>query len=357
MNNKIRLSYSVWFRAASLIASLVFSFSTSRAEEFWNVRKCGEELSLRGLCVVSDDIIWAGGGKAAVVRSVDGGETWKIIKVPGFESVEFRSIHAWDQNTACIASAGTPAVILRTEDGGATWRELYRNDSPQAFFDAIAFENDQHGMAVSDPVNGRLLIVETEDGGKTWGEIPELRRPMADNGEAAFAASSGCLFMRPGKRAWIGTGGKTPGTDKGRALRFDPELKEWSFSWTNIPRNESSGIFAIHFASDSFGLIVGGDYQNESNGEQAAGWSDDGGVTWHSAHSMPTGFRSSVALRQVDGMFRFISVGPNGTDVSTDGKNWMRRSDTGFHVVRVSPSGKFWAAGSQGRIASSRVPF
>jgi photosystem II stability/assembly factor-like uncharacterized protein len=357
MNNTIHLYVSLWYRVAVLIVVALGSFHTVRAEEFWSVSSCGEDLSLRGLCVVSDEVIWASGGKASVVRSVDGGANWTIMNVPGFEASEFRSIHAWNKDTACIASAGTPAVILRTEDGGSTWRELYRNDSPQAFFDAIAFENDQRGMAVSDPVNGRILIVETDDGGKTWNETPELMRPMADSGEAAFAASSGCLAMRPGNRAWIATGGKNAGTDKSRAFRLEPQLKEWSFSWTNIPRNESSGIFAIYFPSDTFGVIVGGDYKNESNAEQTAGWSDDGGVTWHSAHSMPSGFRSSVAHRVVEGMFRFVAVGPNGTDISKDGKNWSRRSDTGFHVVRVSPSGTFWAAGSQGRIATSKTPF
>jgi photosystem II stability/assembly factor-like uncharacterized protein len=348
--SRMRLFDFASSHCCAVLVLLIGFASNASAYSDWIVSNCGDDVSLRGLCVASDEVIWASGSKGTIVRSVDGGATWSLHRVAGYEMSEFRSIHAWNERQACVASAGTPAVILRTEDGGGSWQEVYRNDSPQAFFDAIAFEGPDHGFVMSDPVDGRFLIVETLDGGKTWRDLPELERPVAENGEAAFAASSGSMVIRSHGEIWIGTGGKTPGTDRGRLLRFDPERKEWNYSWTNLPRNESSGIFALHFGDDRFAVIVGGDYKNESNSEQAAGWSDDGGITWHPAHSMPSGYRSSVWC-WANGDDRFwMTAGPNGTDTSPDGKNWTRASDEGFHVVRCSPTGQFWGAGSKGRI-------
>jgi hypothetical protein len=69
-------------------------------------------------------------------------------------------------------------------------------------------------------------------------------------------------------------------------------------------------------------VVVGGDYTkpDERTGTAAASFTD-GGWTWTAAQTMPHGYRSAVAW---DGTAKeWITVGPNGTDVSTDdGKNW-----------------------------------
>ena len=98
-------------------------------------------------------------------RSTDSGSSWIECGPGNYDQLEFRSIHAWDAQTACIASAGTPAVILQTQDAGLTWRIAYEHASPQAFFDGLKFWDAQRGIAFGDPLDGRLLIVETLDAG------------------------------------------------------------------------------------------------------------------------------------------------------------------------------------------------
>src|SRR5688572_26974251 len=82
----------------------------------------GTKTSLRGLCVVSDKIIWVSGSAGTVGRSVDKGKTWKWITVKGFEKTEFRDIEAFDEKTAIIMGITEPAVILKTTDRGDSWQ-------------------------------------------------------------------------------------------------------------------------------------------------------------------------------------------------------------------------------------------
>src|SRR4051812_32596842 len=80
---------------------------------------CGEgvilkKTSFRGLCVVNDTFIWISGNHGSVGMSGDGGNTFHIRQLKGYERSDFRDIEAFDKNHAVIMSSGTPAVILET---------------------------------------------------------------------------------------------------------------------------------------------------------------------------------------------------------------------------------------------------
>ena len=68
-------------------------------------------------------------------------------------------------------------------------------------------------------------------------------------------------------------------------------------------------------------VIVGGDYLRPDDPAQTAAYSADWGYKWQSAQTPPHGYRSAVAYDAATKTW--ITVGPNGTDISTDdGKNW-----------------------------------
>ncbi len=50
----------------------------------------GSGISLRGLSVVSDEVIWVSGNKGTTGKSMDGGRTWQWNKVFGYELKDFR---------------------------------------------------------------------------------------------------------------------------------------------------------------------------------------------------------------------------------------------------------------------------
>jgi hypothetical protein len=83
----------------------------------------------------------------------------------------------------------------------------------------------------------------------------------------------------------------------------------------------SAGIFSVNFRSDEQGVVVGGDYLKPDNTSGTAAFTADGGQHWSATQTPPHGYRSSVAYYAPTRTW--ITVGPNGTDISTDdGRNW-----------------------------------
>ena len=113
--------------------------------------------SLRGLSVVSEQVAWASGSAGTVLRTTDGGATWTKRSVPQADSLDFRSLQALSAEEAFVLSAGAPALLYHTIDGGTTWQLRYENRRPGIFFDALAFWDTTHGIAMSDPVNGQFV--------------------------------------------------------------------------------------------------------------------------------------------------------------------------------------------------------
>src|SRR5664279_2441109 len=147
----------------------------------------GTKTALRGLSVVNDRVFWVSGSNGTIGESVDSGKTWKWMQVKGFEKTDFRDIEAFDESIAVIMGVGEPAYILRTIDGGETWKLVYLNKTKGMFLDAMEFWNEQSGIVIGDPINGKFFIGRTFNGGNAWQTIPEDKYPVADSGEACFA--------------------------------------------------------------------------------------------------------------------------------------------------------------------------
>jgi photosystem II stability/assembly factor-like uncharacterized protein len=332
------------------------------ANDAWNVRLVDSptDVSLRGLSIASSDVIWACGSQGVVVVSQDGGATWQANKIKGFEELEFRSLHAIDGQTAIIASAGQPAVILKTIDSGVHWSEVYRNDSQHAFIDALVINPNQHGMAFSDPIDGRLLVIRTRDNGDTWSDVSVDRRPATERGEAGFAASNGSLALLNGQRAWIGLGGGTAGPSR---LMWSSDFGDsWNIATVDpISRGPSAGIFAVVFPTTETapgedlraGIALGGDYQQETTSTGNIAITSDGGKHWEAISGRPPrGFRSTGCFLSRVG---YVAAGPSGCESSVDGHDWQPISDVGFHAIRVSSDGSIWGVGAKGRIGQLRI--
>jgi len=295
--------------------------------------------SLRGLSPVSDHVCWASGSGGTWLRTTDGGNTWDHGVIAGLDTVDFRSIQAFDGNIAVVASAGQPAVIFRTENGGKSWEKVYQ-EGPQAFFDGMSFLDGERGFVIGDPVDGLWMILETWDGGKSWKSLENL--PPAEEGEAAFAAS-GSSMIATDENLVFGTGGLVSN------LHFyDFISKSWRKVKTPILQSEASqGVFAI--AKSKSGILgVGGDYtQLDLRDRNAFNYS---GKSFQIPSAAPFGYRSGLAYDLKNGLF--VAVGPSGSDYSTDeGNNWMNFSSTGYHAVKATTDGKsIWSSGSGGRI-------
>lgn len=294
--------------------------------------------SYRGLSVVNDKIIWVSGNNGTVERSINGGETFEVIHVKGFEKNDFRDIEAFDANTAVIMAVSEPAFILRTENGGKDWQTVYQNSNKGMFLDAMDFRG-KNGVVIGDPINGRFFMVTSSDKGKTWQDVAESERPIADSGEACFASSGTNIRMMKRKNSVFITGGLSSHFYKGNKRVKIPILQG----------KQSTGANSVAFMNKKNLIVVGGDFLQKDETDKNCVISNDGGDTWHFPSNPPSGYRSSV---EYINNLTWIACGLNGVDISKDnGETWSKISDQSFHVVRKAKKGNaVYFAGNNGKI-------
>jgi photosystem II stability/assembly factor-like uncharacterized protein len=319
----------------------------------WVAQSSGTSVRLRGVSAVSRSVAWASGDKGTFARTIDGGRTWRSAVVPGAAELDFRDVDAFDAQTAYLLAIGTgeKSRIYKTTDGGEHWVAQFINSNPQAFFDAMAFWDKDHGVALSDPVDGRFLIISTEDGGATWRQMPAAGMPPALKGEGAFAASGTCITVEGKHNVWFGTGGAA----QARVFHSNDRGRSWTVSPTPLLSGRPpTGIFSIAFKDGQRGIVVGGDYEKESEATNNAALTTDGGLTWRLiVDSRPTGYRSCVVYVKGTRQPTLVAVGPNGSDYSLDeGQSWTNMSRTGFHSASFAgATNAGWAVGEKGLIA------
>ncbi|MGA5419954.1 WD40/YVTN/BNR-like repeat-containing protein [Streptomyces lavendulocolor] len=316
----------------------------------WEPRPTGSDARFRGLAAVSRSTAWVAGSKGTVLRTRDGGRTWRDVSPPGAGGLEFRDVEAFDGRRAVVLAIGEgdASRILRTDDGGASWTETFRNPDPRAFYDCVTFFDSRHGLALSDPVDGKYRILSTGDGGRTWKVLPDTGMPAALPGEAAFAASGQCLAASGPRDVWLATGGGATA----RVLHSSDRGLNWTVAASTIPAGDPArGVFALAFRDRAHGIAMGGDYRTGQPSPRAAAVSRDGGRTWRQADTPPAAYRSGVAWLP-HSRSAAVAVGPTGTDLTTDGGRTWRTVDTGsYDTVDCAAGRGCWAAGEKGRVA------
>jgi photosystem II stability/assembly factor-like uncharacterized protein len=336
--------------AGFLLASVLFA--SERAEAQWRQQSSGTSADLRGLSAVSATVAWASGTRGTFTRTTDAGATWQAGAVAGAEALDFRDVDAFDAKTAYLLSIGKgdSSRIYKTTDGGNSWRLQFTSRDPEAFFDAMAFWDRDHGIAFSDPVGGRFLVITTDDGGATWNHTPAENIPPAIAGEGAFAASGTCIAVEGKNNVWFATGGMAA-----RVFRSTDRGRTWSVARTPLISGiESAGIFSIAFRDGVNGIIVGGDYKKPNEAKDSVAATTDGGRTWKLiARTYPAGYRSAVAYVPGARGAALVAVGSSGSDQSVDGGvNWTSLDKENYNSVSFAGATRAgWAAGPSGRVA------
>lgn len=331
-----------------LIVVTTFSLSANVFSQ-WVKQTVNTTASFRGLSVVNEKVVWASGTGGTVIRTIDGGTTWKVFSVPDAAKLDFRDIEAFDANTAYILSIGNgdSSRIYKTNDGGETWKLQFRNEDPKAFFDAIACWDKGNCIAMSDPVDGHYLLISTVNGGDKWERIVSNQMAAAIDGEAAFAASGTCLITQGKTNAFIVSGGKDS-----HVFRSTDRGKTWTSAKSPIISGPSgAGIFSIAMWDAKNGVIVGGNYEKPGEAGGTLGSTDDSGVTWKPGKGL-SGYRSGVAFIDAG---TIVAVGTNGSDMSSDGgKTWKNLDKLDYNSVQANGKKAVWAVGPKGHVAKMK---
>lgn len=328
-----------------LIFIFLMLFTITNAQ--WQKQNVDTKASLRGLSVVNSNVIWASGSSGTVLRTVDGGKNWQVIKVPDAEKLDFRDIEAFDTETAYILSIGEgeSSRIYKTIDGGKTWQLKLKVENPKVFLDAFAFWDSRSGIVMSDPVDGKFLIYLTYDGWETKQKVSE-KIPMATDGEAAFAASGTCLIIQGRSNVFLVSGGNNARVFQSKSVQL---FNDWTVSDTPFVKGTAgSGIFSIAMRDAKNGVIVGGNYEKPNDITNNLAFTKDGGKTWELSKGL-SGYRSGVTY--VDKK-TILAVGSSGSDLTTDGgKTWTNLDKENYNAVQAKSKNAIWAVGAGGLVS------
>ena len=310
------------------------------------------KVSFRGLCVLDDKVIWVSGSRGCVARSIDGGITFDLMSIPGYDSTQFRDIEAFDQNTAIVMSSGSPGVILKTYNGGLNWIKVFEDKRPNIFLDAMDFWNPEEGMVIGDPLDERFVLFRTSDGGNTWHAVDTSMRPWAIPGESLFAASGTCFRCMPKHSIGFVTGGS-----KSYFHWLQIDKKYQRFELKSMPSGSPScGAFSFDYNKRNI-VIVGGDYSKDTLRTKQAIYSynySENGLELLNLKPFYSNYRSCITLSENG---NFYTCGTKGIDrnhvdkTTTISSNKTIVNLLSWNVIQKAKKGKILVvAGNKGMI-------
>ena len=238
-------------------------------------------------------------------------------------------------------SVGNPALLYQYQNDSL--KIVYKEEHQKVFYDAMAFFDENSGIAMGDPTDDCLSIILTHDGGNTWNKIPCSKLPKVEESEAAFAASNTNIAII-GNNAWIATGGK-----KARVFHTPDKGENWEVYETPITQGEQmTGIYSIDFYDVKNGIVIGGNWNEKDNNKANKATTNDGGKTWQLvADGEEPGYKSCVQYVPNTNGKEIVAVGTTGISFSRDGGNsWQKVSDKQFYTIKFVNENFAWLAGN-----------
>ncbi len=326
----------------------------------WDVQTADTKADLRAVYAVSDQVAWASGAKGTVLRTGDGGSTWvRCVPPADGGDLDFRGVQGFDARTALVMSSGQgeKSRVYKTTDGCKSWEMVLRNPDPDGVWDSLQFQyrpgqSSQkgyfaYGVLIGHPVDGEFVIFTSRDYGSTWKSLREDEAfspgppALAKPGEFPFATSNTALSpVADGNSFAFVTGGEGGGRllfPSGETYDFSYAAMKYTFAQMQLPLPSGATAGAVSIAARRVSrdrvdlMVVGGDSTQPDVGN--AVFVRHGGPALKdmvipratAASQPPSGFRSAVAWNAASASW--ITVGPNGTDVShDDGRTWVRLS-------------------------------
>ncbi len=163
----------------------------------WIKQQSGTLAWLHAVYFVDRDTGWAGGANGALLATSDGGNSWRRLRKPTEDSIHdihfIDGQHGWllcDRDKFKLKTFEESSnYLLRTDDGGGTWRriEIGGNESQARL---VRFAFSQNGNAWIFGEAGTLL--KSDDYGETWKKQPLVTRFLLLAGDFV-SAKHGCV--------------------------------------------------------------------------------------------------------------------------------------------------------------------
>lgn len=321
------------------------SYKKKQELPIWKDVSIAKKVSLRGLSAIDEKTCWISGQNGTIMRTIDGGKNWIDCSTTNFDSVDFRDIQAFDDQSAFIVSAGLPATILHTTNGGESWNQVFYSNQEGLFFDAIDFFDSKNGIAFSDAIDSTLKILITNNAGKTWSFLPDSISPIVLPKQGGFAASGTCLKVIDSSSVIIGLGGK-----EATILKSDDKGLSWTKSISPLDKGSSSkGNYSFDFFNSQQGFVVGGDFYGDSASTNSIAFTQNGGKNWELITDTVVAGKYRSAVVTLNNQV-VVTASRTGSNVSFDrGKSWFDLKE-GYYALSKDNANTIWASGSKGKV-------
>jgi photosystem II stability/assembly factor-like uncharacterized protein len=256
--------------------------------------------------------------------------------------LEFRSI-AQTEKAIFVLSIGNPALLYKINKNDLSVTLVYKENHEKVFYDAMKFWNNKEGIAIGDPTQDCFSILITRDGGNSWNKIPCKNLPKLTEGEAAFAASNTNICIK-GSKTFVVSGGT-----KSRVFVSENKGNSWNVYETPISQGHAmTGVFSADFFNENIGIVVGGNYEEQSDNSANKAITFDAGKTWKLIGvNEGFGYASCVQFIPYSKGNSLISIGTTGLFYSNNqGASWEKLiEDKDLYTIRFQNGSTAFAAG------------
>lgn len=233
------------------------NISPSSSVQFPNNPVFGSDLYFMDMnhgWIVRDSL---GSGEAIVLRTSDGGATWKMTSLPdAYDVVSMYFLneeYGWIVTTGDRSSSSEGTTVYRTTNGGATWKKIMETPLLPTNASSAELTLPKHGkpagIVFTDEMTGYITLLEaglpavyeTIDGGSTWTKNDtffEIDKFQTCN---RFNIGSPTLFGGMNSTGWIPVGCSREDTVKYNGYFTTDAGTTWALSALGLPWQSGSG--------------------------------------------------------------------------------------------------------------------
>lgn len=164
------------------------------------------------LRMVSPDVGWAvaGGARGGVLlRTTDGGHTWRDVTPAGFGAVAGGAATAAflnAQDAWAVAGGSRGFTVFRTTDAGTSWQRTALPAAPALGF-SLSFADAEHGWLLVDKGAGMFHeavdLYGTVDGGAHWSVVSRTRANGGTPGALPLEGEKGGITFASPTVGWV----------------------------------------------------------------------------------------------------------------------------------------------------------